>query len=209
MNIDNYHVDDFGIIHQKTVYPITYDEKYVKERYDTYGEKVRQMSFLRLGYLLGAINKIPKSILDVGYGNGDFLKTCVSIIPECFGNDVTGYPLPDNIKFVEDIFENYYEVISFFDVLEHFENINIIQHLKCDYIIISVPWCYNHENTEWFLNWKHLRPNEHLHHFNEKSLIKFFEHNSFQCVCYSNVEDAIRKDPNNEKNILTAVFKKI
>ena len=86
MHTDNYDIDEFGVIHQKKIYPITYDEKYVKERYDTYGEKVRQMSFLRLGYLLGAINKIPKSILDVGYGNGDFLKTCVSIIPECFGN---------------------------------------------------------------------------------------------------------------------------
>jgi len=208
MTFDNYYTDEFGIIHQKNVNPITYDEKYVKERYDTYGEKVRQMSFLRLGYLLGAINKIPASILDVGYGNGDFLKACSSIIPECFGNDVTGYSLPDNIKFVKNIFENYYEVISFFDVLEHFEDINTIQYLNCSYIVISVPWCYKSEDKDWFLNWKHLRPNEHLHHFNEKSLIKFFNSYNFSCVCYDNIEDSIRKDKNHEKNILTAIFKK-
>lgn len=183
-----------------------YDQDYIETRYNTYGEKGMQMAFLRLGYLISSVNKIPESVLDIGYGNGDFLKACSTIIKKCYGNDVSGYQIPDGCTFVKDIFSEKYEVVTFYDVLEHFENINFVKDLKTDYIVISVPWCH-YTSDSWFKNWKHRREDEHLYHFDNKSIVNFFKENGFELVNLTNVEDSIRKNKSEEFNILTCVFK--
>lgn len=206
--MEEYYKDEQGVIHQKTPKSFVYDEAYIQKYFD-YGEKENYLSYLRLGYLLGTINYKIDSILDIGYGSGSFLKACTNYIPKCYGHDISGVKVPDGITFIENIYENEYDVITFFDVLEHFVDIDIIGKLKCNYIMISLPWCYNYDNKIWFHSWKHRKPNEHLHHFDKASLIKFFEKHNFNYVASSNIEDTIRKDNNNpETNILTAVFKK-
>lgn len=206
--MENYRILDNGVIKQINVNKINYDIEYAN-KYNNYNEKSNYLSYLRLGVLIGNINKIPNSILDVGYGNGAFLKACSNVINDCNGYDITNYPLPENINYAKSLFDRHYDVISFFDSLEHFEDISIINKLNCDYIIISVPWCHN-LNDSWFLNWYHLRPNEHLWHFNDKSLIKFFEENNYTNIYISNFEDTIRKNStlNNYPNILSCIFKK-
>jgi hypothetical protein len=206
--MDNYEILENGVIKQIKVNKIKYDIEYAN-KYNNYNEKSNYLSFLRLGVLIGNINKIPNSILDVGYGNGAFLKACSNIITDCNGYDITNYPLPENINYSTSLFDRHYDVISFFDSLEHFEDISIINNLDCDYIFISVPWCHN-LNELWFLNWYHLRPNEHLWHFNDKSLITFFEENGYTNVYKSNFEDTIRKNSslNGYPNILSCIFKK-
>ena len=165
------------------------------------------MSHLRLGFIVGSIGKVPDSILDVGYGNGSFLKTCSNIIPKCFGHDVSNVKV-DQVEIVDNIFDRHYEVITFFDSLEHFEDIYILDKLNCDYICISVPWCHNFDE-EWFMNWKHRRPNEHLWHFDDISLKTFVEKQGFVQLNSTNVEDVIRKNNGTYPNILTSVFKKV
>lgn len=208
--IENYEILNNGLIKQKKIFNSIkkYNKEYVNQRYNTYGIKRYQLAGLRLGYLLGIINEIPDSILDVGYGNGDFLNLCKDYIKNCYGNDITGYPLPKGVKFVENIFENYYDVVCFFDVLEHFTDINFIKKLQCKYIFVSVPWCH-FINEDWFLKWKHRRPDEHLWHFNDKSIATFFKECGFFMVKQSNVEDIIRTSSDELPNILTCVFKKI
>lgn len=206
--LKNYEKDKFGVIHQIMRNKFNYDLEYVHKRYDEYGELTKRMSHLRLGYIIGVINKYPKTILDVGYGNGDFLRTCLNVIPKCYGNDVSGYQIPENCEFVDNIFTKEFDVITFFDSLEHFENIDFMSELKCNYVIISLPWFHNFSD-EWFYNWKHRRENEHLHHFSDKSLIKFMKHHNFECISITNIEDIIRKPIDDHKNILTGVFKKI
>lgn len=212
MNLDelnNYEKLENGIIKQKNVNKIEYNFEY-SNKYNIYGEKGNYLSYLRLGVLLGVINKIPNSILDVGYGNGSFLSAAKNIIKNCSGSDISGFPLPDDISIENSIFEKHFEVICFFDSLEHFDDINIIDKLQCDYVFISVPWCH-YESDEWFLNWYHRKPNEHLWHFNDVSLIKFFKENGFENIYLENVEDTIRKNihSNGKQNILSAIFKKI
>lgn len=208
MDLSNYEVLKNGVIKQKIVNKITYDCEY-SNKYNSYGEKGKYLSYLRLGVLLGSISKLPESILDVGYGNGEFLKTAKNIIDNCSGFDISGYPLPDDIKIENSIFEKHFDVICFFDSLEHFEDINILKNLNCEYIFISVPWCHNFSD-EWFKNWYHLRPNEHLWHFNDKSLVAFFEENGFEKIYLGNFEDTVRKNNscNGHPNILSAIFKK-
>jgi hypothetical protein len=208
-DLSNYTTLDNGIIKQQIVNKIEYNCEY-SNKYNNYGERANYLSYLRLGVLLGGINKIPNSILDVGYGNGAFLNASKNIIKNCSGFDISGFPLSDDISIENSITEKHFDVICFFDSLEHFDDINIIGKLKCDYVFISVPWCH-YLSDQWFLNWYHRRPNEHLWHFNDKSLIKFFNENGFECIYQSNFEDTIRKNStcNGYPNILSAIFKKI
>lgn len=207
--LENYVKLENGVIKQQNINKIEYNYEY-SNKYNNYGEKANYLSYLRLGVLLGNTNKIPNSILDVGYGNGAFLNAAKNIIPKCSGFDISGFPLPHDIVVENSIYEKHFDVICFFDSLEHFDDINIIDKLKCEYVFISVPWCHN-LSDEWFLNWYHRRPNEHLWHFNDISLVNFFKENGFECVYKSNFEDTIRKNStcNGYPNILSAVFKKI
>jgi hypothetical protein len=211
--IKNYTKTTDGVIRQNVFFNKIkkYDIEYITTNYDTYGELRMQMAFYRLGYLLGNLKHIPKSILDIGYGNGDFLKACLSIIPECYGHDITNYQLPDSVQFIDDIHSKHFDVITFFDVLEHFEDIEFVKYLKCDYIVVSLPWCH-YFSDEWFENWKHRKPDEHLWHFNSESLTAFFNRMGFDLISMSNMEDSIRKDysaiQNDYPNILSGVFKK-
>jgi hypothetical protein len=207
--IENYSVLANGIIKQIKVFDNIkkYDVNYIKDRYDSYKDLSINMSYLRLGYLLGNINENINSLLDVGYGNGDFLNVAQNIIPTCYGNEINNYNIPNKCNFIENIYTNEYDVVCFFDVLEHFENIYDIQKLKTKYIYISVPQCH-YISDEWFLNWKHRRPDEHLWHFNLNSITNFMKEIGFNIVSYSNIEDIIRKSSDNNTNILTAIFKK-
>ena len=207
--VSNYEKLENGVIKQIKKYsPVNYNYDYINNSYNSYGEQGLRMAHLRLGYLIGSLGFIPNSILDIGYGNGDFLKTCSSIIKNCYGHDISGYPLPSNINFIDDPYELDYDIVTFFDVLEHFDNIYDIKKLKTNYIVISLPYCHYY-NDEWFETWKHRRPDEHLWHFNEISLRLFMSEIGYECINSCNIEDIIRKDKLNSPNILTAIFKKI
>jgi|688.fasta_scaffold76444_3 hypothetical protein len=207
--LENYVKLENGVIKQKNVNKIEYNYEY-SNKYNDHGEKANYLSYLRLGVLLGNINKIPNSILDIGYGNGAFLNASKNIIKNCSGFDISGFPLPDDITIENSIYEKHFDVICFFDSLEHFDDINVIDKLKCDYVYISLPWCH-YFSDEWFLNWYHRKPNEHLWHFNSESLIRFFEENGYKNIYLGNVEDTIRKNStsNENPNILSAIFKKL
>lgn len=206
--LEGYSKLNTGVIKQNIVKPYKYDVTYVDDRYNKYGELGKRMSYLRYGYIVGTIGYVPHSILDVGYGNGDFLSICSESVDKCYGNDVSNYVLPENINFVEDIKSYFFDVITFFDSLEHFESIDFVKELSCNYICISVPWCH-YDNDDWFFDWKHRREDEHIFHFSEKSLINFMSDMGFIHINTCNLEDIIRKPNNKQPNILTGVFKNI
>lgn len=206
--LDNYEKLSNGVIRQINRKPFQYSIEY-SGKYNNYAERGRQLAFVRLGVLMGALGHIPNSILDVGYGNGDFLLACTNIIKDCNGHDITKFPLPEKCTFVDNMFDRHYDVVTFFDALEHFEDINVIKNLNCDYIMITVPWCH-YFSTEWFDKWYHRRPDEHLWHFNDVALRNFFDEIGYECLFMSNFEDTIRVNANNKdcENILGGVFKK-
>lgn len=190
-----------GVLFQKVVKPTF---KNYAETYNTYGELGKYMSYLRFGNIVGALGRLPTSLLDVGYGNGDFLRTCIDTGVKSYGYDISEYPLPEGAE-AGDIYGEY-DVITFYDSLEHFTNIEFLYDLKCNYLVISVPECHYPENEEWFMNWKHRRPDEHLWHFNRNTLQGFLS--GYELISQSSIEDVIRKNPSQpENNILTAVYK--
>lgn len=207
--IDNYEKLENGLIRQISISEKTnYGKEYVDTRYNSYGELCNYMSYLRYGYIVSVLNRFPTSILDVGYGNGSFLSVCArNKQTKCFGNDISDYPVPENCERIYDL-GGFFDVITFFDSLEHFEDISFVKDLSCNYICISLPECH-YFSDEWFENWKHRRPNEHLWHFSYDSLNNFMKECGFECVSKSNVEDTIRKHEHPYSNILTCIFKKV
>jgi len=205
--LENYKTNKYGVIEQIVKNKFNYDKVY-GDRYDMFSTK--KIENLRLGYIIGSIGGVPKSLMDVGYGNGDFLINSIGLIKELYGNDVEpAYDLPNNIKFISNITEQEVEVITFFDSLEHFHDIEFVKDLKAKYVVISLPWCTNGLDETWFKNWKHRKPNEHLFHFNEISLETFMKSQGFKMINFCNLEDNIRVDKTLTPNILTACFKKI
>lgn len=205
--LKNYAENSDGVIYQVNKKIIDYTKDYIDNSYVVYEPLPTYMGYLRLGNIIGSLGRVPKSILDVGYGNGSFLKVCKDIIPNCYGFDISTFPIPDGCTKVDNISENFYDVITFFDSLEHFENIEFIKDLKCNFICISVPYCH-YKNDEWFEEWKHRRPDEHLWHFNKESLKSFMSRMGYILKSSSNIEDTIRKNKSDEENILTVVFVK-
>jgi hypothetical protein len=211
--LENYEILPNGVIKQIKINKINYDFDY-SNKYNNYGEKSKYLSYLRLGVLLGNLNFIPNSLVDIGYGNGDFLKVCFPNIKNLFGCDISDYPVPDGClkisinEILNDASDSKnVDVCCFFDSLEHFEDISFIKNLNTKYIYISVPWCH-YLSDDWFSNWYHRRENEHLYHFNKESLINFFKENGYSCIYTGSHEDIIRInkliDP--LPNILSAIF---
>ena len=86
--LTNYRRLPDGVIEQILKNPISYNSEYISERYESFKEKSLRMSHLRLGFLCGTIGEMPSSILDVGYGNGDFLSVCVEAGIKSYGIEV-------------------------------------------------------------------------------------------------------------------------
>jgi len=157
------------------------------------------MSFLRYGYLISVFtalrNELPSEVLDVGFGNGDFLRVCANAGIRAFGYDISGYPLNDErISVVdwESVMNCRWSVITFFDSLEHIQNLDFVQNLQAEFLVISVPWCHWSIDDQEFWRWKHRRPHEHLHHFGADSMNRFMEKRGFKRQAWSNIEDGIR-----------------
>lgn len=202
--LDGYRKHSNGVIEKIDKTHIEYTEDYTSN-YDVYPST---LSFSRLGYLISKLGQIPSSLLDVGYGNGDFLNQAKKVIAKCFGYDVANTNTPLGCEKVFDL-KDYYEIICFFDSLEHFEDIDFVSDLNCKYIYISVPSCNFGEDDEWFEKWKHRKPSEHIWHFDETSLITFMKSKGFTLVDeLSNFEDVIRVDKRYSPNIITGLFKK-
>jgi len=207
--IENYKITQDGVIEQIHKGLFSYDREYSDSRYSVFSDRGNILN-LRLGYIIGSTGRIPTSLLDVGYGNGDFLETCRNLIPKLYGNDIEpAYPLQEGITFAQNITDVEVDVITFFDSLEHFHDIEWVKDLKCNYAVINLPWCTRGEDDAWFCAWKHRKPNEHIYHFNEHSLQTFMSRQGYKLINYCNIEDKVRVDVNLSPNILTACFKKL
>lgn len=206
--LENYYQDQWGVIHQKEFSVISYDKEYINQGYVALGHTLNAMSYLRFGYLNGVISQPITTVLDVGYGTGHFLDVCQQQGIKTFGCDLFRDYLPSHAQFVADPTERPFDLITFFDSLEHFENLDFVSRLQARYLCVTVPWCHDGTDDEWFSSWKHRKPNEHLHHFDHHSLQAFLKSAGYRCLAFSNIEDVIRKGNGAKENILTACFEK-
>lgn len=219
--IDNHYMDEFGTIHQINKKPFKYDKQYIQNGYlnnPQYEKNATILNSLRLGFTISANGgRLPKSILDIGYGNGDFLKLNLLYNCNVFGYDISNIKIDniDTLEDIDDVLNNEYEVITMFDSFEHFDTLDWVSKLNSKIIVISVPWCHYTDilneydekiADEWMLNWKHLKKDEHLHYFSKQSLIQFMESCGYTNIISSNIEDIVRKPTTSRQNILTCAF---
>jgi hypothetical protein len=114
-----------------------------------------------------------KTILDYGSGVGWFRAyRPKNMIVDNY--DIANYP-QTGIK------HKRYDLICFWDVLEHIPNFKKLENLfqNTKHIACSVPIKPKDVKLK---EWKHYKPNEHLHYFNIEFLDTFFETYGFQKV---------------------------
>jgi hypothetical protein len=202
-----YQQDEFGVVHQLPPFDMpSYDVEYVRSRYDTIPELVSCMSHLRAGYVIANCRNLV-SVLDVGYGNGSFLKVMKEYGVHCAGTDVTEYPVPEGCERVSwvDVMKRHWGLVTFFDSLEHFIDLGWMKYLRAEFVAVTAPFM---PPREMLAEWKHLRPGEHLHHFDPFTLEKWMKSIGFVQVARSNIEDIIRKSENGRMNTFTSIFKR-
>lgn len=204
----NYEIDQFGVIVQTDHRPFVYDEKY-SSTYDTEAYKIKsdQLQAMRYGFVCCAHGRPIRSILDTGYGNGAFMKYCKQQVPYVYGYDVTGVQV-ENVYLLPEIVKA--DVICFWDVLEHFPNVDFVRDLPCETLCISLPYChFMTEGKEWFdNNYLHRKPNEHIRHFNPISLAAMMSFYGWKEIAQSTHEDIVRLSKHGLSNILSMAFKK-
>ena len=203
-----YEIDQHGVINQINPQPYTYDESYTLT-YDTESYKRQSdiLQALRLGFVIASHGYHPQSILDYGYGNGAFMKFASQHTIKVYGYDVTGRQI-EGCEIVEKI--KPVDVITFWDCLEHIHDLSFVKTLPCHTLVISLPYChYFTAGKEWFDDqYKHRKPNEHVHHFDRNSLQRCMQHYGWTAIAVSTHEDIVRKSTHGLPNILTMAFKR-
>jgi 23S rRNA U2552 (ribose-2'-O)-methylase RlmE/FtsJ len=143
---------------------------------------------------------LEKSLLDYGYGRGNFLKYVNGEFRQLYGYDINGTELPEGVRAFDG---SATDIITMFDVLEHLQLNPYPFPFKPEYFVISVP---NRPLVGQMATWKHLKPNEHINHFNKESLTALMKSWGYEAIVTGYVEDVIRVGAPN--NILTGIFKK-
>ena len=186
---------------------VSYDAEYAHQ-YDS--RPVKEMSDIRWDFIQSHLDLPAGSrVLDVGYGNGAFLKRAEAAGMSIFGIDLHsedfGVPVVD--------FETplSFDLVCLFDSLEHFPDFTPLLKLKTRNVIVSIP------NTPDCIlttpkDWRHFKPGEHLHYFSYRSLERLMRIWGLQTKCADGFpEDALRgKLPLGGKltnNIYTAIFR--
>ena len=187
-----------------------YSATYSKQRYDTYTTNDK-MSELRFNLLTKVIKSFD-TVTDFGYGNGAFLNHCDKNSKVTYGYDISDYPTPPGSLKIENVNDYEVDVVTFYDSLEHLTEMDLmpfLRELRTKYVCISVPWYHEEQGKEWFMNWKHRRENEHLHHFDSHGLVNLLNFSGYKVLYLGNDEDDVRTPVNNLPNILTVIAKKL
>lgn len=211
--LENYHLDDFGIIHQTLWKPKVYDQTYLTY-YEDLHDRTIKLGYQRLGWVLGLLRRLPESLLEVGYGLGTFLEAAaIAGVPYCAGYDVATYPLPANCVFIEweAALAQTWDVAAFFDVLEHIPDLSFLNRLMTSSLAVAVPYCRWRELSDgWFRDWRMRLPDEHLHHFDPESLCLLMNHHGYRCIDLNYFEDGLRlREGESGPNIICALFQRI
>lgn len=160
------------------------------------------------------------SLLDVGCHTGGLLRLIKPVrnYSKVAGVDVNQIALKHlhGIQTYTDFFsiKEQYDVVTFFDSIEHFFHLReTLSHLadiiKPKVVVVSVPNAvFNDQTLLNILDWHHYKPNEHIYYFNKDTLQAAFAQFNYEMMSCVYTESIIRNKKGPDHNIITAVFKK-
>ncbi len=159
----------------------------------------------RIDFVIDNVFEIDRmSILDFGCATGAFVNGCKQYFDESEGFDINPYSKEFNR--VENLF-NDFDVCTFWDSLEHIKNPKkILKGLSPKYVFICTP-STDDINLKDILTWRHYRPHEHIHLFNEESLRCLLLECGYEVKAISYAESEIRRG-GKDKNLITVCAEK-
>lgn len=177
-------------------YGVDYYEKYIKYEATDIATKLNEGRTT-------VTEKYCTSILDIGIGSGEFIKSSQI---EVFGFDIN----PVAVQWLKDqgIYRNPYDQmpnvggLSFWDSLEHIPNPNALLSLlrHGQFAFISIPIFADLQKVKQS---KHYRPDEHYYYFTKEGMVKYMTDSNFKLI---EIEDFEIKA--GREDILTFVFQK-
>ena len=180
-----------------TIYLQDYMSKYKHYENTDIGKNILKV---RMDMVLGNVDKKDrKKILDFGCATGVFIDECRQYFDKCIGFDIN--PYSKRFNYIENLFDDF-SVCTFWDSLEHIKNPKkVLVGLDPKYVFICTPSTDDIE-LENILSWRHYRPREHIHLFNEHSLTKFLDECGYKIKDVNYEESSVRRG-GKDKNLIT------
>lgn len=139
------------------------------------------------------------TLLDYGCASGAFHQSSRN------GFITYGYDINPNSPFRE-IPEAKIDILTMWDVIEHLHDpAGELRKLDAEWVFVSTPNAAAVEGD--ITNWRHYRPDEHLHYFDLESLTGVFDRAGYDVVEHAFSEGALR-NPEKPDDIITVVAKR-
>jgi len=196
--------DKFGFWKQVAPAPFVYTEEY-KSRQSTN----ESMSFLRLGWLAAHLefSKMKDMrVVDIGCGNGEFVRHAKKFFSSAVGYDVAGASISER-----ELKNTEWDLVVLSDVLEHFANIDDLFDLKWKFAFVSFPETPSVSSWEELekAKFRHFKPDEHLWMMNTRGFREWADSMGAEIVAEDCFEDAIRtRWEANTRNISSFLLKR-
>lgn len=191
-----------GHLWQEKIEPIKYGKEYLK----TYaGRPTIELSWVRLAFLY--LYKHDGCILDIGYGDGEFIRQASRAGYMALGYDNHADDI--GVMTVKELVPGAFDVVTMFDSFEHMPDLDEPFKASPSLFVVTVPWLPSDVTDESIREWRHYKPNEHLHYFTEKSLISIMSRHGYGMETRKPIEDLIRKNPQSSPNTMTFIFRKV
>ncbi len=180
---------------------VSYDKYY----FEDYVRKEKSDIAIKLNAGRTSITqKYCNSILDIGIGSGEFIKSC-NIVAYGFDiNNVAVKWLREN-QIYRDPYNTMPEVdgLTFWDSIEHIPNPgDLLSRIRSGYyVFISIPIFSDLLKVR---DSKHYKVNEHYYYYTAKGLITYMKDSGFNLIELSDQETKAGRE-----SILTFVFQKI
>lgn len=175
-----------GYIAQISIQPVVYGKEYLR----TYeGRPTVQMSWVRLGYIYRFLQS--GTILDIGYGDGEFIRQARYAKYAAFGYDTH----QDDLGVPTANMAGNWDAITMFDSWEHMPDLTAPLASKAKYVFLTVPHLETSATPEWLESWRHFKPNEHIHYFTRAAIHFWWNRHGYEVIDACPVEDVIRKGP--------------
>jgi SAM-dependent methyltransferase len=190
-----------GIMYQRDMNsPVDYDKNY----FEDYVRKANTEIARNLNAGRTSITeKYCKSVLDIGIGSGEFIKSSNIRV---FGFDINPVAIRwlRQAKLYCDPYTSMPEIdgVTFWDSLEHIPDPgSLLSLIRQDcYVFVSIPIISDLLKVRQS---KHYKPNEHLYYFTSSGIIEFMFKHKFDIIEISDQETKAGRE-----DILTFVFQK-